>query len=110
MTDPAVESPAARPGPLPLHEGISWVLRAAVAAGVVGIVAISLHHRLSPSTEGIPAWLFPLVPIISFAGPGALLLLVAEAILALGRRVRKRTLLLDAALVVVWLPLWFSFL
>ncbi len=110
MTHPAVEPPAARPGPPSLREGISWVLRAAVAAGVVGILGIALHHQLSPTADGVPIWLFPFVPIISVAGPAALLLLVLEAILAVRRRVRKRTLLLDAALVAVWLPLWFSYL
>lgn len=100
----------ASPMPRPLRESISWVLRAVVVAAAAAVVVIDLYHWLSPSSVGVPMWAFPVIPLMVFAGPGALLILVAEAILTLLRRVRKTTLMLDAVLVAAWLVLWISHL
>lgn len=94
----------------PSRFSLSWVLRAVIVAGVAAVLLIDLYHRLSPSSSGVPIWVFPFIPVIVFAGPGALLLLVAETIVTLRKRARKGPLLMDAALVALWLLLWFSHL
>lgn len=101
MTGPTTRSP---------RERIALVLRAIVAAGVAAVLILSLYHRLRPAADGISIWLFPFVPVASLAGPAALLMLLAEAVVTLKREPRKRRLLPDVGLVAAFLVVWWAFL
>lgn len=89
---------------------LPWLLRAVVVAGASAVLLIDQYHRVRPSATGIPFWAFPVIPLIVYAGPVALVLIVVETVMTLKGRFKVVPLLLDAALVAAWLALWFSHL
>jgi hypothetical protein len=89
---------------------LPWLLRAVVVAGASAVLLIDQYHRVRPSATDIPFWAFPFIPLIVFAGPGALVLIGVEIVMTFKGRLKVETLLLDAGLVAAWLALWLSHL